>query len=256
MDTKKTGELIRKKRLELNLTQQELADRLFITPSTISKYENGRGFPDTSLLEPLSDALGLSINEILKGEELQERPADNDNFREIIKLASEEKKSFKKRYIAVSIILSAALLIGTIGGFLINSWKKDIVILNYDDCVGKYISDSENPAIQNYVSFIGDCICFSIMSPSEGLICQPVKNQDNSISVMVFATASKWSLMTKEPEPHLEYITNSKEESSQIRYIYFFNGHPDYESVISVLHNGRDKSELIASSVIIYDRGY
>ncbi|MBQ7992920.1 MAG: helix-turn-helix transcriptional regulator [Solobacterium sp.] len=66
MDTKKTGELIRKKRLELNLTQQELADRLFITPSTISKYENGRGFPDTSLLEPLSDALGLSINEILK----------------------------------------------------------------------------------------------------------------------------------------------------------------------------------------------
>ena len=54
MDYKKTGNLIKKIRKERNMTQMELAESLGVTDRTISKWETGRGFPDVSLLKPLS----------------------------------------------------------------------------------------------------------------------------------------------------------------------------------------------------------
>lgn len=61
MDCKKVGQLIKKKRLEKKMTQQELADKLHITDRAISKWERGLGAPDISLLQDLSNILGLSI---------------------------------------------------------------------------------------------------------------------------------------------------------------------------------------------------
>ena len=54
---------------ELGLTQKELAEKLNISDRTVSKWERGAGFPDISLVEPLADALGLSVLELLHGEE-------------------------------------------------------------------------------------------------------------------------------------------------------------------------------------------
>jgi len=68
MNCKKTGELITRVRKEHGLTQKELAQRLHISDRTISKWERGVGFPDVSLLEPLADALDLTISEIVIGE--------------------------------------------------------------------------------------------------------------------------------------------------------------------------------------------
>lgn len=72
MDCKKVGLLIKKKRLEKNMTQQELADKLHITDRAISKWERGLGAPDISLLQDLSNILGLSISDVLSGEEHKE----------------------------------------------------------------------------------------------------------------------------------------------------------------------------------------
>ena len=69
MDCKKVGQLIKKKRLEKKMTQQELADKLHITDRAISKWERGLGAPDISLLQDLSNILGLSISDVLSGEE-------------------------------------------------------------------------------------------------------------------------------------------------------------------------------------------
>ena len=69
MDCKKVGLLIKQKRLEKNMTQQELADRLHITDRAISNWERGLRAPDISLLQELSNILGLSISDILSGEE-------------------------------------------------------------------------------------------------------------------------------------------------------------------------------------------
>ena len=50
MDLEKVGSFIRDKRKEKNLTQLELAEKIFVSEKTISKWETGRGFPDTSLM--------------------------------------------------------------------------------------------------------------------------------------------------------------------------------------------------------------
>ena len=69
MDTMKTGALIAQKRKEQNLTQQQLADLLGVTNKAVSKWETGDGFPDVSLLLPLAQALGVTADTLLKGEE-------------------------------------------------------------------------------------------------------------------------------------------------------------------------------------------
>lgn len=78
MDYKKTGNLIQKIRKERNMTQMELAERLGITDRAISKWETGRGFPDVSLLEPLAEILGISVTELLDGEQAEGREITAD----------------------------------------------------------------------------------------------------------------------------------------------------------------------------------
>lgn len=68
MNSQKTGQLIAAKRIQAGLTQKQLADQLHISDRTVSRWERGVGFPDLSLLEPLADALELSVLELLHGE--------------------------------------------------------------------------------------------------------------------------------------------------------------------------------------------
>lgn len=64
MDAKKTGELIARSRKEQGLSQGELAERLHVTDKAVSKWETGRGMPGIDSLEPLAEALGLSVSEL------------------------------------------------------------------------------------------------------------------------------------------------------------------------------------------------
>jgi len=65
MDQQKIGKIIAKHRKEKKLTQEQLAEKLGITDRAISKWENGRGMPDLSLIKPLCKELGITINELL-----------------------------------------------------------------------------------------------------------------------------------------------------------------------------------------------
>ncbi len=69
MDAKKTGNIICKYRKKKNLTQADLAKKLFITSKAVSKWERGLSMPDISILISLSEALDLSIYDLLKGED-------------------------------------------------------------------------------------------------------------------------------------------------------------------------------------------
>ncbi len=73
MDKYVTGAVIRSLRESKGLTQEELAERLFVSGKAVSKWETGKGFPDVSLLEPLAKALGMSVIELLKGATVQNR---------------------------------------------------------------------------------------------------------------------------------------------------------------------------------------
>lgn len=67
MDIKKTGQIIKEARENRGLTQKELAGRLHISDRTVSKWERGAGFPDVTLLEPLSDELGITVQSLISG---------------------------------------------------------------------------------------------------------------------------------------------------------------------------------------------
>ncbi len=65
-----TGPMIRRLRERKNMTQQQLAERMNVSAKAVSKWETGRGYPDISLVEPLSAALGVSVIELFSGEDV------------------------------------------------------------------------------------------------------------------------------------------------------------------------------------------
>ena len=67
MDQYVTGAIIRELREKKGLTQAELAEKLFVSDKTVSKWENGKGYPDISLLEPIARVFGVSVAELLAG---------------------------------------------------------------------------------------------------------------------------------------------------------------------------------------------
>ena len=67
MDNRITGAFIRERRREKQMTQKQLADRLHVTDRAVSKWERGLSAPDLSLLEPLAEALDVTILELLTG---------------------------------------------------------------------------------------------------------------------------------------------------------------------------------------------
>ncbi len=73
MDKYVTGTVIRKLREAKKLTQEELAQQLFVSSKAVSKWETGQGFPDISLLEPLAAALDISVIELMSGEDIRNR---------------------------------------------------------------------------------------------------------------------------------------------------------------------------------------
>ncbi len=70
MDRYITGPMIRRLREARSLTQMKLAEMLKVSDKAVSKWETGRGYPDITLIEPLADALGVSVMELLAGEDV------------------------------------------------------------------------------------------------------------------------------------------------------------------------------------------
>ncbi|MBQ1169956.1 MAG: helix-turn-helix domain-containing protein [Oscillospiraceae bacterium] len=73
MDTYVTGNTIRQLRETRKLTQAELGERIGVSSKTISKWETAKGLPDISLLQPLAEALGISVIELMNGEHVINR---------------------------------------------------------------------------------------------------------------------------------------------------------------------------------------
>lgn len=70
MNQMRIGKFIQELRKEKKLTQKELADKIGVIDKTVSKWENGRGLPDVSILRKLSEVLDVSVNELLSAEKI------------------------------------------------------------------------------------------------------------------------------------------------------------------------------------------
>ena len=63
-----TGAMIKRIREQRKMTQSELAQKMCVSDKTISKWETGKGYPDITLIEPLAAALGISVIELMSGD--------------------------------------------------------------------------------------------------------------------------------------------------------------------------------------------
>lgn len=114
MNQEKIGKFISTLRKEKNMTQQDLADKIGVTDRAISKWENGRGLPDLSLLKPLSDELGITINELISGEKLNKKEYQNKVEENVLNTINYSKKQIKIIKNKFALILSFILIIITI----------------------------------------------------------------------------------------------------------------------------------------------
>jgi transcriptional regulator with XRE-family HTH domain len=115
MDNKKIGLFIASLRKDKNMTQKELADKLYISDQAVSKWERGLSMPDIGLIEKLSDYLEVSVSEILKGEKI-----DNMTKKKSDEIMKESIPFFQKRYfknkiiLIISIVIASIIILGTI----------------------------------------------------------------------------------------------------------------------------------------------
>ena len=116
MNQEKIGKFILELRREKNMTQQELADKIGVTDRAISKWENGRGMPDLSLMIPLCKELDITINELISGEKIEKKDYQSKLEENIVKTIDytnrriiNKDKIFK---IVVGTIITIILIIG------------------------------------------------------------------------------------------------------------------------------------------------
>ena len=117
MDQKEIGRLVAKLRKEKQMTQMELANKLGVTDRAVFKWENGRGMPDLSLLNPLCDELGISMNELLNGKKVENDDQNETSVSEQVlagfrsQLKQEEEKKAKKKIVSWVFITAAVLAV-------------------------------------------------------------------------------------------------------------------------------------------------
>ena len=122
MDQQKIGNFISSLRKERNWTQRELALRLGVTDRAVSKWENGRGLPDLSLLVPLCDALGISVNELLCGARISDNELAQkaqDTLMDALTDSHKKAKHTKRRLLAV-LSLIVFLFLGVAAMFAVD----------------------------------------------------------------------------------------------------------------------------------------
>ena len=159
VDHKKTGKLIADSRKEKQLTQRELASMLHVSDSTVSKWERGAGFPDVSMIESLTQALGISIAELFCGEreEAKLSATTESLLGEVLRIARAEIVRKKKHYLFLSALFGCCALLWAI---LLIFYERPMPTLGgsyQSEMIGGYIVQfAVQPQDNTFVQYI-DC---------------------------------------------------------------------------------------------------
>lgn len=111
MNQTEIGKFIAKCRKEKKLTQAQLAEKLNITDRAVSKWETGKSMPDSSIMLELCEILGITVNELLSGEEIDMESFEKRADENLIALKRKDENNMTKNVI-ISILFSVTLLIG------------------------------------------------------------------------------------------------------------------------------------------------
>lgn len=105
MNQIKIGKFIAECRKNKKLTQMELAEKLNITDRAVSKWENGKAMPDSSIMLDLCNELGISVNELLSGEMIEMENYDKKTEELLLEMARKEESNNKKLMTAMYVIV-------------------------------------------------------------------------------------------------------------------------------------------------------
>jgi len=131
MDAKKFGAFIAESRREKSMTQADLAVKLQVTDKAVSRWERGLGFPDIGTIEPLANALDLSVLEVMKSEKVNETEISNETAEEVLSNTLEvakqqlhqERKSIAWIWGITTIVVVFILFIASL------KWQQDTLVL-------------------------------------------------------------------------------------------------------------------------------
>ena len=127
MMTNDIGKFIQEIRKEKRLTQKELAELIGVSDKTISKWENGNSSPDTSMLMSLSEALEVTVNELLSAERIS---PENYSMKaeETIMTLMKENEAGKRTHLISQVIGLLLIILAFILIFVISAGTETIVL--------------------------------------------------------------------------------------------------------------------------------
>lgn len=121
MDLIKIGKFIANCRKDKNITQEELAEKLYITDRAVSKWERGLSLPDADKMLELCNILGINVNELLIGEKIDMKDYEKKNEELLLELARQDELK-NKRMIRDMLVLVFTTLIFYVSLILLASY--------------------------------------------------------------------------------------------------------------------------------------
>lgn len=129
MDTVKIGKYIAQKRKNLGLTQRDIAEQLGMSDKSVSKWERGVCLPDVSVYMELCRIIGISLNEFIAGEDIEQVELQEKSEQNILDVT--EDGNYKKRRLKaiIAVLVCICVAVTSLSGYLL--WKRFHVETNY-----------------------------------------------------------------------------------------------------------------------------
>lgn len=160
MNQEKIGKFIAQKRKEKGLKQSDISIKLGVTDKSVSNWERGKNMPDLSLFYPLCKILDVSINELLNGEEIDEK--NSDKYEEtVINTINYSDSKIKQMTKSLCFVVIALGIIITIISLTVFNWH--IELGNLYSIIGIILTLIGVIKLTNNLKFINRLIyCFGI----------------------------------------------------------------------------------------------
>jgi transcriptional regulator with XRE-family HTH domain len=101
------------------MTQKDLAEKLHVTEAAVSKWENGKGFPDIAMIEPLAESLGVSVGDLLKGEAGTSEEQHEEIVKDLLHISSETQKKDRRKTKVFQYLFAGVLVLSVIAAVMI-----------------------------------------------------------------------------------------------------------------------------------------
>lgn len=118
MNQIKIGKFIAERRKAANLTQMQLAEKLNVTDRAVSKWENGKSMPDSSIMLDLCDLLKINVNDLLCGEVVTMDNYNKELENNLLEMIKEKEKA-DKRLLTTEIVLGVVCVLPLIAAIIV-----------------------------------------------------------------------------------------------------------------------------------------